>query len=348
MMKMVRLSLMVLLVWSALAAADDGPLFETNLSYSNAVNRHDAWSVGGSYFFRGLDTSTGPVAEAAFLSHTNRLTVRYADDGDHGATEIGGRWLLSPSGWFVDASAVDGSFSSPAPSSLISVTGDDPSDRRFSIGVGKYVLDRMTVAVNYERRSSDFNTEFSSSGGALAFGFRTNQSVVQKRYGAGLKYVGQVEQIGYALSFDFAKEDTDVDFAQIVTLPLPLSTTVTNGSFSSSLRQYGFTATIYPLRELGLGVSYDNFDASIESSAWGLEARWFVTPGIAIEASWRKTEVDAPASLSAAIPMPQVITMRPLPPGFFLGLPSVAPIAFPAVTLPTTSESTSLGVVFRF
>lgn len=106
-------------------------------------NDFDTLMLGGTFYFSDVDTSQGPLREAAFLDKASGLSftrtdMSFDDAGDNTFTTIDGRFVLA-SDTIIEASVTrmdDGS-------------GDD-SDT-ISVGAGTYINENSDVVATYTR-----------------------------------------------------------------------------------------------------------------------------------------------------------------------------------------------------
>lgn len=110
----------------------------------------DTYGLYGSYFLEPVDTSKGPVAEAAFLDRASSITLAGSrteletnfGDVDLDSYGVDGRWVFKGSGWLLE----------------LGYRYDDFADEdvdTFTAGVGKYIAENTTLILDYGNVDSD-------------------------------------------------------------------------------------------------------------------------------------------------------------------------------------------------
>ena len=125
-------------------------------SAGNASDNIDAdiGTVSGTFYLTPVDTSKGPLAEAAFLDHASNITLAFTDgevdlnsldnelqDKDGQTYAVDTRYVAEGPGWQLSGVLVDLSFERSEP-------GDAEIDT-YGIGIGKYITDTTTLVLNY-------------------------------------------------------------------------------------------------------------------------------------------------------------------------------------------------------
>ncbi len=119
-------------------------------NYGDSVDA-DIYNVGGTYFFETVDTSKGPLGEAAFLDHASSLAVGFTDgdidlsSGDDASGQTYNadmRYVAEGPGWKLSGVIVDVTFERA-----------EPGDREVNTwggGLGYYVTPNTTAVMSYE------------------------------------------------------------------------------------------------------------------------------------------------------------------------------------------------------
>ena len=187
-------------------------------------NDLDIWNVGATWYMETVDTSKGPLGEAAFLDHASSLSVGYKDgtvdisnaDNDEGETYTANmRYVAEGPGWKLSGWLVD-----------IGYERFEPNNREvdtWSLGVGKYIFQNTTLVLGYDNVNInnggdadrwDVELEhffpFSGNGGlkARANGGKTVVSEIDDptTWGVGATwYLGN----NWGISADYEKDDLD-------------------------------------------------------------------------------------------------------------------------------------------
>ncbi|MFT4518067.1 MAG: hypothetical protein ACI9JM_000444 [Halioglobus sp.] len=145
----------IALAISATAQADyqfeaDGAYYRSRIDIGKDDGDVGRLAIGGSFFLNSVDTSKGPLSEAAFLDHASRMSAYYfytelddtVEDLDGDEFGIDGRYVL-------DLDSVPLIFGG-----AWSLQTPEISDIDFyRLGFGVYVTDTATVLVSY--RTSD-------------------------------------------------------------------------------------------------------------------------------------------------------------------------------------------------
>nr|WP_277603449.1 porin Omp33-36 [Acinetobacter dispersus] len=247
--------------------------------FINATDANDKDFTGaaqGTYYFKNVDSSKGPLAEAAFLNQASNVSAAYSYaelSGDEVATvknnsfgAKGEAYLPTP---YVPAYA-----SAAYSHSQTKSEGEKDNGDRYSVELGAMVLPNFLVAVGYTRVADQIafdankaveNGVFSAVADAATIGGK--QDVVTAR----TKYVGNIDGTNMALGFE-------------------------TGLVYGENQAYGLKTDLYLTPKLSVGASYaeanfsknplneDNF--SPIKSAWGANVNYFITPAIAVGASY--------------------------------------------------------------
>jgi hypothetical protein len=131
--------------WQVDAAAG-----RTNLDYDFDDGDIDKFGIGGSFFLDSVDTSKGPLSEAAFLDHASNISLSYVytdaddlvEDLDGDEYQIDGRYVTDSAGWIFE-----GSYDRWEPNNAEVDT--------WSVGFGKYLTDATTLVVSYAEADAD-------------------------------------------------------------------------------------------------------------------------------------------------------------------------------------------------
>ena len=211
----------------------------------------------GTWYMENVDTSKGPLNEAAFLDHASNITV-YATDGEVDLNSIDrdlsdqdgqtygfdSRYVAEGPGWKLSGWLMD--------------LGYEYSDLANSVdfyraGVGKYLTPNTTLVLGYERIDA-------SNGGD------TN---------------------GYDLSLDhfFAFSNGG--------LKVNASAGKVVVSDADDVEQYQLGGTWYVTNNIGFGAGYQNTSQNgYEVNSWGVDANWFITESFAVDLSYGQQSFD--------------------------------------------------------
>ncbi|MCX0326998.1 porin Omp33-36 [Acinetobacter radioresistens] len=243
-------------------------------------------SVAGTYYYKNVDSSKGPLAEAAFLNQASNISLAYT----YGNLDLGADRTLS-----LDTEAhtygVKGEAYIPTPviplytSAAYSHTKTDTdisefgtklgsienNGDRYALELGALLAPNFLVAVGYANIADPFaldannimsNGILKTVGEAATAGF-TNQRLSQDIVTARTKYVGPVDGTNASVGFEAAMMHADSNNA------------------------YQLKTDVYFTPKFSVGASYaeSNF-TDVMDSAWGANINYFITPAVAVGASY--------------------------------------------------------------
>ena len=111
----------------------------------------DIYNIGGTYYLETVDTSKGPLGQAAFLDHSSSVSLGFADgdldltggdDADGQVYDIDMRYVAEGPGWKLSGVIVDMSYQRAEPG--------DREVNTWGAGLGYYLTQNTTAVVNYE------------------------------------------------------------------------------------------------------------------------------------------------------------------------------------------------------
>ena len=240
---------------------------QTEALDSNADNRDfNNYSVGGqaTYYFKNVDASKGPLAEAAFISQASNVALAYnfANLDFVKSNNVGVKGEL-----YLPTSIV------PVYSSLSYNAADndgkygEPDDRgqRWAVEFGSVIAPNFLVAVGYtnvEELTSLDTFKINASGFAKAVGEAATIAEDQDAITARTKYVGAIDGTPMSIGFE-------------------------TGLVYGDATAYELKTDLYLNSQLSAGASYaESSYAGTPDSAWGVNVNYFVTPAIAVGASY--------------------------------------------------------------
>lgn len=168
-----------------------GAIGQGEIEVGNNSADIDTYAIGGEFHFEQVDTSKGPLAEAAFLdkssfvdfSYTNtELDVNGADDTDTFA--FGGRFVTATN------LIIEADYSE-------SDDGNTDSDS-IRAGIGTYLNETTDVVVSYQADSADGGDDVDSLSAALhgVNGLAQGASIA---YDAALNYIDAEDDDGFGI-----------------------------------------------------------------------------------------------------------------------------------------------------
>jgi hypothetical protein len=227
---------------------------KTNSGKTKNSNDADLYNIGGTWYMETVDTSKGPLGEAAFLDHASDITVAYTRtdldlgdlDNDEGNNySISSRYVAEGPGWKLSGWLVDLGYDRREP-------GDEEIDY-YNIGIGKYVTPNTTVVVDYQR--IDVNN-----------GNDTNA------YSLDVEHFFAFSSGGLKVAADGGK-------------------TVVSGA--DDVESWGLGGTWYLNNNLGFGAGYARESQNgYEVDTWVVNAEWFITENFAVDLAYAQTDPD--------------------------------------------------------
>ena len=239
----------------------------------NSVNDKDfTGAVQGTYYFKNVDASKGPLAEAAFLNQASNVSVAYtygeydvdADNKDQTSHTFGVKGEVYVPTKFVPA------YASASYSQTITDGKDnhknnqDDNGNRYALELGAVVAPNFLVAVGYtsvaDQTSFDAFNQFNNGVAKAAIESETiaeDQDAITAR----TKYVGAIDGTNMSIGFDA-------------------------GLVYGENTAYNLGTTLFVTPKLSVGVSYLESDFDGIDSAIGANVNYFITPAIAVGASF--------------------------------------------------------------
>lgn len=241
---------------SASAGTADSELKNTGNDQKNS-NDTDVYGVEGTYFLKEVDTSKGPLGEAAFLDHASYITLGFSDgevdltdrDNEDGQTyNIQTRYVAEGPGWQLSGWLVDLGYERAEP-------GDREIDT-YNVGIGKYLTPNTTVVLDYKVSN-----------------LKNGPGSDLKSYGASLDHF-------FALNNDGG-----------VKVRAAAGKTVVSGLDDPTT--WGLGATWYISKNLGFGADFEQSDYSgYETNGFKVNAEWFITEDFAVDLSYTDIQPD--------------------------------------------------------
>ena len=215
----------------------------------------DNYNVGGVFHFSPVDTTKGPLAEAAFLDQSSFVTFNYDQTEPDGNCDeidtynIGGR-LVTASDVIVELDYANTEFN------------DEDSDR-IRAGIGTYINDRTDIVVSYQT-STDDNDDQDIINIAL-HGVSELAGTAFLAYDLGLDYIDAENDEGYGVNAGGTYYFNNL-FGLGVTASLQEI-----GDLESD--RVAARASLFPFPELRIGASY--FDETLELNNLEVESDGF-------------------------------------------------------------------------
>ncbi len=240
---------------------------QTEALDSNADNRDfNNYSVGGqaTYYFKNVDASKGPLAEAAFINQASNVAFAYnfinLDFVKSNNVGVKGELYLPTSivpvysSLSYNAADNDGKYGEP-----------DDRGQRWAVEFGSVIAPNFLVAVGYTNVEEQFSLDtFKSLNSGIYKSFVDADTIGedQDAITARTKYVGAIDGTPMSIGFE-------------------------TGLVYGDATAYELKTDLYLNSQLSAGASYaeSSFDWTPDS-AWGVNVNYFVTPAIAVGASY--------------------------------------------------------------
>ena len=236
----------------------------------NTVNdKNFTGAVQGTYYFKNVDATKGPLAEAAFLNQASNFSLAYNyGEYDEDGLDIVSHTYGAKAEAYVPTQLVpvyaSAAYSHTINDSKNNLKSDDQGDR-YALELGAVVAPNFLVAVGYtsvaDQTSYDaFNILANGVAKAALESGTINQD--QDAITARTKYVGAIDGTNMAVGFEAGLvygEDT----------------------------MYNLKTDLYLTPALSVGASYVETSANTNvDSAWGANVNYFITPAVAVGASY--------------------------------------------------------------
>ncbi|TCB65551.1 porin Omp33-36 [Acinetobacter sp. ANC 4178] len=244
---------------------------------ASAANDKDfTGGVQGTYYFKDVDSSKGPLAEAAFLNQASNVSLayNYAELGSNGldvtAHNYGAKAEAYVPTKFVPV-YTSASYSHTILDSKNNNASDDQGDR-YALEVGALAAPNFLVAVGYTSVADQFALDafnVMNKGVVSAVGETATIGEDQDAITARTKYVGNIDGTNMAVGFE-------------------------SGIVYGDDTAYQFKTDLYVTPKLSVGASYvkSSFD-NTPDSAWGANVNYFITPAVAVGASYVNANAKA-------------------------------------------------------
>lgn len=237
----------------------------------NTVNdKNFTGAVQGTYYFKNVDATKGPLAEAAFLNQASNFSLAYnygeydvdADKADFVSHVYGAKAEA-----YVPTQLVPVYASAAYSHTITDGKGGQDNDNgdRYALELGAVVAPNFLVAVGYTSvADQDSYDAFNILSNGVAKAALESGTIDQDQDAitARTKYVGAIDGTNMAVGFEAGLvygEDT----------------------------MYNLKTDLYLTPALSVGASYAETSANTDvDSAWGANVNYFITPAVAVGASY--------------------------------------------------------------
>lgn len=225
--------------------------------------------VQGTYYLKNVDSTKGPLAEAAFLNQASNVSVayNYGEVGSKG-TDVVAHNFGAKAEAYVPTKVVpvyaSASYSHTILDSKNAKNTDNNGDR-YALEIGALPTQNFLVAVGYtsvaDQAAVDaFNVM--GNGVAKAAAEATTIGQDQDAITARTKYVGAIDDTNMAIGFE-------------------------SGIIYGDDTAFQLKTDLFVTPKLSVGASYaESSFADTPDSAWGANVNYFITPAVAVGASY--------------------------------------------------------------
>ncbi|MBF7691346.1 porin Omp33-36 [Acinetobacter pollinis] len=235
----------------------------------------------GTFYFKDVDASKGPLAEAAFLNKASNVQVGYHFDrqkefNNTSTSEKTQSYGAKAEGYY-DTSYIPMPVYGSASYTHTDVTskeqGDKDKDRgdRYALEVGVLPTNNFLVAVGYTNVTNAYSLDNFKAFNNGVLTARNEANTANARYKtdavtARAKYVGNIDNTNMAVGFEV------------------------DSIFVRGSAAYGLATDLYLTPKLSVGATYADtsaFDSGTDH-IWGGNVNYFITPAISVGATYTK------------------------------------------------------------
>ncbi|RZJ23212.1 MAG: carbapenem susceptibility porin CarO [Acinetobacter sp.] len=238
----------------------------------NTVNdKNFTGAVQGTYYFKDVDSSKGPLAEAAFLNQASNVSVAYnygeydvdVENSDFTSHTIGAKAEAYVPTKVVPVYA-SASYSNTITDNKAAGVADDHGDR-YALEVGVLPINNFLVAVGYTSVANQYSLDaFNTLSNGVAKAALESDTIAddQDAITARTKYVGAIDGTNMSIGFE-------------------------SGLVYGESTAYNLGTTLFVTPKLSVGASYaESSFAGSPDKAWGANVNYFITPAVAVGASY--------------------------------------------------------------
>ena len=236
----------------------------------NTVNdKNFTGAIQGTYYFKNVDATKGPLAEAAFFNQASNFSLAYNyGEYDEDGLDIVSHTYGAKAEAYVPTQLVpvyaSAAYSHTINDSKNNLASDDQGDR-YALELGAVVAPNFLVAVGYTSVADQYSLDaFNILANGVAKAALESDTIDQDQDAitARTKYVGAIDGTNMAVGFEAGLvygEDT----------------------------MYNLKTDLYLTPALSVGASYVETSANTNvDSAWGANVNYFITPAVAVGASY--------------------------------------------------------------
>ena len=243
----------------------------------NTVNdKNFTGAVQGTYYFKNVDATKGPLAEAAFVNQASNFSLAYNyGEYDEDGLDIVSHTYGAKAEAYVPTKLVpvyaSAAYSHTIHDSKNNLKTDDQGDR-YALELGAVVAPNFLVAVGYTSvADQDSYDAFNILSNGVAKAALESGTIAQDQDAitARTKYVGAIDGTNMAVGFEA-------------------------GIVYGESTAYNLKTDLYLTPALSVGASYVETSAdAVVDSAWGANVNYFITPAVSVGASYVNANFEA-------------------------------------------------------
>lgn len=237
----------------------------------NTVNdKNFTGAVQGTYYFKNVDATKGPLAEAAFLNQASNFSLAY-NYGEYDVDAVDKDFVSHVYGAkaeaYVPTKLVPVYASAAYSHTITDGKGGQDNDNgdRYALELGAVVTPNFLVAVGYTSVADQYSLDaFNILANGVAKAALESDTIDQDQDAitARTKYVGAIDGTNMAVGFEA-------------------------GIVYGESTAYNLKTDLYLTPALSVGASYVETSAdAVVDSAWGANVNYFITPAVAVGASY--------------------------------------------------------------
>ena len=223
----------------------------------------------GTYYLKNVDSTKGPLAEAAFLNQASNVSVayNYGEVGSQGVDVIAHNYGIKAEA-YVPTKVVPVYASASYSHTILDSKNENNADNngdRYALEVGALPTQNFLVAVGYTSVADQAAVDaFNVMGNGVVKAVAEAETISQDQDAitARAKYVGAIDGTNMAVGFE-------------------------SGIIYGEDTAYQLKTDLFVTPKLSVGASYaeSSFEGTPDS-AWGANVNYFITPAVAVGASY--------------------------------------------------------------
>ena len=230
----------------------------------------------GTYYLKNVDSTKGPLAEAAFLNQASNVSVayNYGEVGSQGVDVIAHNYGIKAEA-YVPTKVVPVYASASYSHTILDSKNENNADNngdRYALEVGALPTQNFLVAVGYTSVADQAAVDaFNVMGNGVVKAVAEAETISQDQDAitARAKYVGAIDGTNMAVGFE-------------------------SGIIYGEDTAYQLKTDLFVTPKLSVGASYaeSSFEGTPDS-AWGANVNYFITPAVAVGASYVNANYEA-------------------------------------------------------